>query len=139
TLLVIDLSVSNEQIVHWTGTMLGDLFPQVLSFVISFLVVGLYWIAHHRIFGYIKRYDPPLIWINLVFLMFIAFLPFPSLLVGSHLGEVSVPKAAQISVAVLYSAVLALIGILQLLLWVYATTGHRLVAKALDPLVIRTG
>ena len=52
--------------------------PDFLSFVITFLVIGFYWLAHHRMFDYIVRHDGRFQWINLVFLMSVAFLPFPT-------------------------------------------------------------
>jgi uncharacterized membrane protein len=51
--------------------------PQYLSYVIRFLVVLLYWTAHHDVFRAIRGYDGRLIWLNGVFLMFVAFVPFP--------------------------------------------------------------
>lgn len=51
--------------------------PQYLSYVIRFLVVLLYWTAHHNVFRAIRGYDGRLIWLNGVFLMFVAFVPFP--------------------------------------------------------------
>ena len=45
---------------------LGELLvPNINHYIISFLVVGMYWIAYHRIFEYIKRVDYGLVWLNL--------------------------------------------------------------------------
>ncbi len=61
-----------------------DLWPKFLSYVISFLVILTYWIAHHSIFSAIKGYDRKLIWLNSLFLMCVAFLPFPASLFGEY-------------------------------------------------------
>jgi len=61
-----------------------DLWPTVLTFAVTFLVVGQFWIAHHRTFGYVVRQDHTLVWLNLVTLLTVAFLPFPTALLGAH-------------------------------------------------------
>ena len=63
---------------------LWALWPSYLSFAISFLVIGTYWIAHHNMFEHIDRYTPTLIWLNLFFLLCVAFTPFPTAIVGEY-------------------------------------------------------
>jgi uncharacterized membrane protein len=58
-------------------------WPTVLTFVVSFLVVGQFWIAHHRTFGQIERQDQTLVWLNLLGLLTVAFLPFPAAILGA--------------------------------------------------------
>ncbi len=53
--------------------LLQGLSGQFETFIISFLVVGAFWTAHHRVFDKIKRYDQTLVWLNFVFLLFIVF------------------------------------------------------------------
>jgi uncharacterized membrane protein len=60
------------------------LWPKMLSFVISFLVIGQFWIAHHRLFVLVRRYDQRLLWLNLIFLLTVSFMPFPTALVGAN-------------------------------------------------------
>ncbi len=55
-----------------------DLWPDIFSYVLSFLVILLYWMGHHVMFRAIRRYDRGLICLNSLFLMCIAFLPFPT-------------------------------------------------------------
>ena len=82
TLLVVELSIpaATEDV----GDALLDRWPQMLSFVLSFLVIGIFWMAHHRIFRYVANLDQRLIWLNLLFLMCVAFLPFPTAVLGDH-------------------------------------------------------
>jgi uncharacterized membrane protein len=82
TLLVVQFSVpaASEDV----GDALLDRWPQFLSFVLTFLVVGVFWMAHHRIFRFVARLDQRLIWLNLLFLMCIAFLPYPTAVLGEH-------------------------------------------------------
>jgi uncharacterized membrane protein len=60
------------------------LWPRMLSFVISFLVIGQFWISHHRLFVLVRRYDQRLLWLNLIFLLTVSFMPFPTALVGAR-------------------------------------------------------
>ena len=82
TLLVVELSIpaATEDV----GDALLDRWPQMLSFVLSFFVIGIFWTAHHRIFRYVANLDQRLIWLNLLFLMCVAFLPFPTAVLGDH-------------------------------------------------------
>jgi uncharacterized membrane protein len=99
-----------------------DLWPKMLSFVISFLVIGALWTAHHRIFSFIQRYDRRLIWLNLLFLLCIAFMPVPTALLGNTGDDL-------VSVCV-YAGVLAMTGVAQWAIWHHATWRRRLVTPA---------
>src|SRR5437660_9370808 len=83
TLLVLQITVPIPGLSeHQLGDALRHLGPKYFGFVLSFLVIGRYWMAHHRVFEYIKRFDMPLVWLNLAFLLLIAFLPFPTAVLG---------------------------------------------------------
>ncbi len=110
------------------GQLLG-LWPKLLSYVLSFLVILMFWTAHHSIFRPIKSYDRGLIWLNSLFLMFIAFLPFPSALLGEYRDQ-------QLVVAI-YAGSFAVTRLLLTAVWWYATSGHRLVDDGLDLSTIR--
>jgi uncharacterized membrane protein len=87
TLLVVSVSVpvlQDERSVHELLDELNDRSAEVISFFISFAVIGRYWVAHHRFFALIGAFDYPLIAVNLVYLAFIAFLPFPTALLGNY-------------------------------------------------------
>ncbi len=90
---------------------------KILSYVISFLIIGIYWISHHRLFRHVERYDSRLIMLNLVLLMTIGFIPFPTTLVSEYGNRTAV---------VFYSASVALVGLLMALTWWYATYKGRL-------------
>jgi uncharacterized membrane protein len=115
TLLVISIrvpslpsDVSNSEL----SRHLLDEWPRVLSYAVSFAVIGLYWIGHHRSFAHLRRFDHPLIVVNLVFLGLIAFLPWPTAILGRYGGDRSA--------VVLCAASLALAGLASTALWVYA-------------------
>ncbi len=60
------------------------MWPSYLSYVLSFVVIGIYWIAHHNIFHHVRRSDRTLLWLNLLFLMFASFIPFSAALLGKY-------------------------------------------------------
>jgi uncharacterized membrane protein len=63
----------------------------MLSFVVSFLVIGQFWIAHHRMFGRLRGYDTALVWLNLISLLSVCFLPFPTAVLGARSGHDQFP------------------------------------------------
>jgi uncharacterized membrane protein len=122
TLLVLELKVPEltaglvrEQLPH----ALQEMLPVVLSHFISFIVLGIYWVGHHNMFMHIKRHDRVLLWLNIIFLMFVASMPFPTGLVVRYGQE-------RLAV-IIYAATLIAAGLLLDLIWVYATRDRRLV------------
>jgi uncharacterized membrane protein len=86
TLLVVGIEVPgipDTDSVSELADELDDLSGSFISFFISFAVIGRYWVAHHQFFSQLKEMDVGLIGLNLVYLAFIAFLPFPTALLGS--------------------------------------------------------
>ena len=136
TLLVLDIKVPAMPVIRkdlvpaWLGhELLVDLWPEYLSFVISFLVIGAFWAAHHRIFRYITGYDGPLIALNTLLLMGVAFLPFPPAVLATY-GDTRIA-------AVLYASALTVVSVFVLLIWSYACRGRRLVSAHIDPPLVR--
>lgn len=109
--------------------LLWAMAPKLLGYVQSFIMIGIFWIVHHRIFRYIRRFDMPLLWLNLLFLMCVGFLPVPSSLVMDYLTEPNV--------MLFYLVCLALTGVVNLGIWLYATQKHRLVDATMEPELIR--
>ena len=86
TLLVVGIEVPSIPDTESVGELadeLNDLSGSFISFFISFAVIGRYWVAHHQFFSLLGGIDRGLIGLNLVYLAFIAFLPFPTALLGS--------------------------------------------------------
>jgi uncharacterized membrane protein len=86
TLLVIEIKVPelDETTNGNLSFALGHLVPHLFSFLLSFMVIGIYWLSHHRMFNYIINYDRKLLWLNLLFLFFIALMPFSSNVYGVY-------------------------------------------------------
>lgn len=124
TILVLDIRVPDGLSPTELPARMLNLGPKYLSYVISFLVLAVYWQAHHRLFRAITGYDRTLVWLNFLFLMAVAFLPFLTSLLGEYSKE-------QISVAI-YAANAVMASLLLVAISWYATSGHRLVAPNLD-------
>jgi uncharacterized membrane protein len=123
TILVLDIRLPDNLSPTELPVQVLGLGPKYLSYLISFLVLAVYWQAHHRVFKPITGYDGTLVWLNILFLMAVAFLPFPTSLLGEYGRE-------QVSV-VIYAANAAVASLLLVTISWYATSGHRLVAPAL--------
>jgi uncharacterized membrane protein len=107
---------------------LRELDSAYLSFFISFVVIGRYWIAHHQFFRLLRELDYGLIWLNLIYLAFVAFLPFPTALLGTYFEN-------PVSVAV-YAVSIALVSGLEVLMLRHAHR-HRLIEVRLPEDVYR--
>jgi TMEM175 potassium channel family protein len=87
TLLIVSIAVptiSDTQSVSDLADALNDLTANFISFFISFAVIGRYWLAHHQSISLLEAMDQTFITLNLVYLAFIAFLPFPTALLGEY-------------------------------------------------------
>ena len=82
---------------------LSGMWHEYLAYFISFMVIGTFWIAHHCKYRYIQRYDNRLLFLNLVLLMVIAFIPFPSSIISKYPYR---------SATIFYALVMALAGLL---------------------------
>ena len=105
---------------------LFELFPKFTGFVVSFLIVGMMWIEHHRIFRYIGHYDGGLLWRNLLMLLCISFVPFPTAL----FSEFYFSRTA----FVLYTASFGCVALTKLWIWHYAV-GNGLVGANVSEVV----
>ena len=130
TLLVLDLRL--PQVAGVAPAELGQrllaLLPKMLGYLVSFWVIALYWVAHLRCFRYLARYNRQLILLNFLFLMFIAFMPFPT----SLLFETAVSTAP----VALYAVTAAGMGLSLAGLWMYAVR-KKLVAPSVERPLVR--
>ena len=97
------------------------LWPKLLVYFISFVMLGVYWIGHHNQYHYILSTDRAFLWINIFFLACVSLLPFSAGLLGQYPAE----RTAH----VVYGVNLILIGGFLYEHWQYATRGRRLVVS----------
>ncbi len=100
-----------------------SIWPRYLGYGIGFMTIGILWMSHHRKFRLIQRYDRNLMWLNLVFLMFVAFIPFPTSVISEYGNRAS---------TVFYAIVVSLASITSFFLWWYASYQNRLIDPHLD-------
>jgi uncharacterized membrane protein len=86
TLLVIELKLPEleETSERAMANALAHTIPHFIAFILSFAIIGIYWVAHHRMFYYVVNYDNRLLWLNLLLLMFVVLMPFSSYVYGIH-------------------------------------------------------
>lgn len=109
---------------------LSDMAPEFVSFFIAFILIGRYWMAHHRFSSLLRALDTSFIGITLIYLAFVAFLPFPTALVGKY-------EENPISVLLL-ALCLSAISSLEVVLFRYAYK-HDLLIERISPAVYRYG
>jgi len=131
TLLILDIPVSDIPPASAAAELpvrVLDLWPKFFSYALSFMVIGTYWMAHHGTFRYFKSYDRMIMWLNLLFLLSISFVPFPTALLGEY-GE-------QQFAVVSYAVSLAVPRLLLASVWWYALR-RDLLSGSLDPRILR--
>ena len=87
TLLVLDVKLPNGEVYTTNHDLLQRIVSLERTYVIyfvSFIVLGMYWVAHHAVFHYIRYVDHTLLWINLFFLFVITSVPFGTDMLGDH-------------------------------------------------------
>ena len=105
------------------ASSLFNLWPAYLGYAISFMVIGFFWIGHHRKYRFIRRYDNNLLLLNLLLLMVIAFIPFPASVISEYGNRTA---------TIFYAIVMFLAGLLSAGIWGYASYHDRLIDPALD-------
>ena len=88
TLLVLDLKLPNADVGN--GSLLDALlvrWPTYAAYLAAFLTIGIIWLNHHTLIAKIARFDARLHWLNLVLLLGVATLPFPTSLVAEYVGK----------------------------------------------------
>jgi uncharacterized membrane protein len=91
TLLVLEIAVPqvthSEAVAGELSKRLLELWPVIMSYAMSFILLGFFWIYHHGLFHYIKRVNRAFAWITVFYLMFVAFIPFSTALLGEYYDQ----------------------------------------------------
>ena len=106
---------------------LGAMWPTYLAFVTSFATILIMWINHHRLFRWIHRSDNVLLLLNLLLLLTVSVVPFPTALLAAYLGH-----PGERTATLVYTIAGLAIAVAFNLLWRYAAAGNRLLGKELD-------
>ncbi|MBV9593808.1 MAG: DUF1211 domain-containing protein [Actinobacteria bacterium] len=85
TLLVLDLHVSDDKASGSLAHQIADQWPKFIAYLVSFLVIGVIWVNHHRVFALAARIDPVTMFVNLILLMSVSTIPFTTSAIAEFL------------------------------------------------------
>jgi len=129
TLLVLELRVRP----HLSGSDLHrelvQQVPRVGAYVLIFLSVGVFWVAHHLMVGSAACIDRVLLWVNLFFLMWVSLLPFAAGVLGGY------PNSRE--AVALYGLNMVLVEVF--LIWIWSRITHHLLGDGIGRNFVRTG
>ncbi|MDD1680055.1 MAG: TMEM175 family protein [Methanoregula sp.] len=111
--------------------MIESLVPQVFLFIVAFLVLALFWLGHHRQFHFVHKIDPVLLWINILILISIVFVPFSTDVAGDY--------PSVMDAALLFHANMFIVGFLFFVQWRYICRHEHLCEPVLDNALVQEG
>jgi uncharacterized membrane protein len=114
TLLVLEIRIPDPK--EDLGQALLNQWPSFAAYVTSFLTIGVIWVSHHQMFMIIRRTTTTFLFLNVLFLLPVAFVPFPTALVAGHILE----EATRTTAVLVYGAVSVAIALMFNVLWAYA-------------------
>jgi uncharacterized membrane protein len=131
TLLILSVKIPDTKNIdnEHLNRVLYNSFPHLITFIFSFLVIGVFWVAHHRIFGFVRVLNSTLLWLNIVYLLFVAMTPFPSAILFEN---PFLPSAI-----LFYTATLLVIALMHFILLEYILRNKHLKHAALTKNVYR--
>jgi uncharacterized membrane protein len=133
TLLIIEIHVPEVED-GGLARALAEQWPSYAAYLVSFTVIGIIWVNHHRILAYVAQVDRPLLFLNLLLLLFVAAIPFPTALLARYI-EAGWPDA-NIAAAV-YSGGAIGVAVSFNLLWRWIVRDARLLHAHFDVQVLR--
>jgi uncharacterized membrane protein len=83
TLLILDIRFPEVDYSQF-WTTLTSLLPRILAYVMSFIIIGVYWVTHHNSMHAMRKTDRRFLWLNILLLLGISFIPFPTSLLGRY-------------------------------------------------------
>jgi len=110
-----------------------QLWPSYFTYVLSFVMIGIYWANHHYLFKLFKGTNHTFNLLNILFLMCISFLPLPTLV----LGQWVVDPDNRVTAVTFYAIGLTLPAAAWFLLWLYACRNKHIIDQRLDPAFLR--
>lgn len=134
TLLVIEIKIPEVHVPPGTPVQegvilqkLAELIPKFIGFIVSFILIGQYWIVHHRMFSFVIDFTDRLIWLNILFLFAIALMLFSTAFYSEYVLR------GVITPVVFYSANIALLGLANFLMWKYLSNQKNNLTENLTP------
>ncbi len=131
TLLILEVKVPSVAGAR-LGAAVAHQWPSYAGYVVSFLTIGVMWVNHHHMFKLIERTSHGFLMTNVVFLMTIAFLPWPTALVAEYIRDPSGRTVA----TVVYGLTMTAIAIMFNVVWRYASGRGALLGQEVDPAAV---
>lgn len=131
TLLILEIKIPHlhgQKGAPSLATTLRDLWPSYFAYILSFVMIGIYWANHHYLFRLYRKTDHIFNLLNAFLLMCIAFLPFPTAILGEYVQDAHNQHTA----VSLYALGLFLPAFAWLLCWLYSSDRYRLLDRRLD-------
>ena len=129
TLLILNVDAQVGEGSGAIGHRLLAIWPSYIAYAVSFVTIGIIWSNHHTVMAQLGRVDRMFLMQNVVLLMCVAFLPFPTRLVAEHLRNRHELQPA----ALAYGATMTVMAISYITLWLYASRKGRLLHPESDP------
>ncbi|MCX5667518.1 MAG: TMEM175 family protein, partial [Candidatus Omnitrophica bacterium] len=104
--------------------MLAGLWNDFVSYAISFMLLGVLWLAHHWQFQFITYIDPPLVFINIIWFMFICLIPFSTMMLSDHPNFFAPVIVFECNILIVFLILYAQ--------WAYVTKRKHLAGSSLD-------
>jgi TMEM175 potassium channel family protein len=136
TLLIIEIKVPSHDDLHGHTLMTYILqqWPRYFAYILSFVMIGIYWANHHYLFKLFRRTDHVFNLLNVFFLMTISFLPFPTGVLGEYIIVAEHEKDA----VTFYALAIWMPAFAWLIIWLYAKHKRRIVDRGLTARFIKT-
>jgi len=115
TLLVLEIPVPNVEHGRLADALLDE-WPAYAAYVVSFAIIGIIWINHHAVFGYVERADRGLLLLNLNLLLWVALIPWPTSLLAEYMQAGGGDERAA---ALVYALTMTLMGVSFGTMWLY--------------------
>jgi uncharacterized membrane protein len=133
TLLILEVKVPEISADESLGEALLHQWPSYAAYFVSFITIGIIWVNHHDMFKLIRRADHMFLVLNVLFLLTIAFLPWPTALLAEYARD---PEGGT-SAAIAYGLSMFLIAVMFNVVWRYASGKHRLLFSGVSEKMVR--
>src|SRR3989475_6329164 len=127
TLLILNVDAQVGAAHTDLGARLLHIWPSYVDSAVSFLRIGIIWVNHHRVMSQVARADRTFLFLTVVFLLSVAFIPSPTRLVAEHVRDEGARAAA-----LAYGITLTVTAVMFQALWLYAALGRRLLRGDAD-------
>jgi uncharacterized membrane protein len=129
TLLILNVDAQVGERSGAIGHRLLEIWPSYIAYAVSFVTIGIIWSNHHTVMAQLGKVNRTFLMLNVLLLLCVAFVPFPTRLIAEHLRDRHDLQPA----ALAYGATMTVMSVCYLTLWLYGTRGGRLLREDADP------